>query len=420
MADYSKKYIARHVKFISPDMIEVKRPISPMIRFFIFMFYVVFMIIAFVEYQSKDNISNQDVWDAFFHPKELKERKYQEYVIYVTEDIEGKTRKENEIKLFQPDYHHNVSASLTSEEIEKVYYTSAKLKEYLNKECNNFQEYICAEFTYFRLYNRLAEIKTPTFEEFENGHANIIINLRQWGYTLFLTPFFLLLFFSLIPNQRPVRIDKHKKIAYLQSWGRFYIYKIPKIIFQRKKYCYSADIVNQMYSFNNTLFLSTTTSKEDISDLGNYLLPMIYNEKPRVILLGLPGEKKESIIVRQIGDFGIGEGELMDFIEEFLLSDNDDFYSMYSNDNRKNCFHNMLSFTLFPIRYNEDKTLERIEKWLNRPSNNEESQNLAKARAIYYQIEKKVDKVLIRKIIILAILASIASLLQTLRLRGLL
>ncbi|WP_157886636.1 hypothetical protein, partial [Rodentibacter caecimuris] len=149
-------------------------------------------------------------------------------------------------------------------------------------------------------------------------------------------------------------------------------------------------------------------------------LPMIYNEKPRVILLGLPGEKKESIIVRQIGDFGIGEGELMDFIEEFLLSDNDDFYSMYSNDNRKNCFHNMLSFTLFPIRYNEDKTLERIEKWLNRPSNNEESQNLAKARAIYYQIEKKVDKVLIRKIIILAILASIASLLQTLRLRGLL
>ncbi|OOF41908.1 hypothetical protein BKK49_04130 [Rodentibacter rarus] len=274
MLEYSKKYIARHVKFISPDVIEIRRPVSPTIRFFIVAFYIVFIIIAFIEYQFRDDISKQDIFDAFFHPAEVTNRKYQEYIEYVTENLEGKTRKENEIKLFQPDYAQTLS--------------------------------------------------------FNNGIA----------------------------------------------------------------------------------FLKTIINTD-----SDYLLPMMYSEKPRMILLGLPAEKKESIIVRQIGNGGIGEGELMNFIEDFLLSENNDFYSIYSPIKSK---YNMLSFTLFPISYHEDKTLERIEKWLNKPSNNEESQNFAKAKAIYYQIEKKVDKALTRKIIIVTIMSGIGSLIQTLRLRGLL
>lgn len=276
-----------------------------------------------------------------------------------------------------------------------------------------FKDRYCAQHTYFKLYNELERIKTPTLKEFEKVYPNLILSLRQWGYTFFLSPLFLLLFLALIPNQRPIRIDKRKRIAYLKSWGRFYIYKIPQVIFKRKKYNNSENITAQTLSFNNGIAFLKTIINTD----SDYLLPMMYSEKPRMILLGLPAEKKESIIVRQIGNGGIGEGELMNFIEDFLLSENDNFYSIYSLIKSK---YNMLSFTLFPISYHEDKTLERIEKWLNKPSNNEESQNFAKAKAIYYQIEKKVDKALTRKIIIVTIMIGIGSLIQTLRLRGLL
>ncbi|MCQ9120502.1 hypothetical protein BKG95_09750 [Rodentibacter pneumotropicus] len=418
MPEYSKKYIARHIKFISPDVIEVQRPISPMIRFFIFVFYIVFMIIAFIDYQSRSDISNQDIFDAFFYPEKIVNRKYQEYINYVTEDLNGKTYKENKIKLFQPSYKHDISEPLTDKQLEYIYsYRNADLDEYLNKECFILKDYRCAQSVYFKLYDTLEKIKTPEFEEFKKTYPDLIPNLQQWGYTFFLSPLFLLLFLALIPNQRPVRIDKRKKIAYLQSWGRFYIYKIPEVIFKHKKYNYSEAIIAHTLSFNNGIFFSKIIVD---TDLGHYLLPMIYNEKPRVILLGLPAEKKESIIVRQIGSAGIREGELMDFIEDFLLSENEDFYSIYSPIKSKNCFYNLLSFTLFPISYNEAKTLERTEKWLNKPSNNEESQNFAKAKAIYHQIEKKVDKALIRKIILVVIMTGIASLIQTLRLRGLL
>ncbi|OOF43986.1 hypothetical protein BKK50_03540 [Rodentibacter rarus] len=136
MLEYSKKYIARHVKFISPDVIEIRRPVSPTIRFFIVAFYIVFIIIAFIEYQFRDDISKQDIFDAFFHPAEVTNRKYQEYIEYVTENLEGKTRKENEIKLFQPDYKHNISSPLKDEQIEKIYnFRNAELNEHLDKEC---------------------------------------------------------------------------------------------------------------------------------------------------------------------------------------------------------------------------------------------------------------------------------------------
>lgn len=367
MKTYSKYDIAKHITFITPDVIEVKRPLPQVIFFIAFIVIFLMAIIAFFTAEEAENISTKDVYDSFFQPELLTERKYQDYRVKTQKEIE---KKIEEIKLIRPDYQYVKGEHYKPFDAYVIYSEAPKLQDYLAKRCGftrTDDELIsCAFKNYHALYSQLQNM---TIQPFEHYHLDLS-DYKFWGYLFFIPPVVILFFSLLSPKRLPVRIDKKRRLIYLWYYGRFYIYQIPET------------------------FIVDAKSKREESPFFNTILPVEYDKDAGGLLLGLLNEKGEPDLVEPIGAYILEAKKIETFIQDFLLSKNNDFYNKYYYVKNESVCFKLISMSLFSLRYPEKKTEQHIQNWLNKYGSNlaSEADREEEKVLLFSQLQKKIQR----------------------------
>lgn len=187
MSERIKRHIASRLNFVNDDVVEIARPLSSILSTFIYtlIFIIIIFISADIFMPSYNEDPLRDSFDAWVNPENLDQRKYESYISY---SLYRKAELEQKIK-------------------ESIF------TDYVEKE--------------------LAKLKIPTLEEYKNKYPDRNERYKVWGFIYYVLPIILILINWLIPESRPIRLDRRNGIIYFKSWWKYFIYRIPIDFFEQ-------------------------------------------------------------------------------------------------------------------------------------------------------------------------------------------
>lgn len=428
--NYPKSFIARHIRFINDDVIEVRTARSAIVKFSVlFTFFAFFLTSIFVSYlrhditaSSKENFLAQDLkwiihpikeaialnnrtesrqfYTQYQYKKAVKEFNNGNYALTYPEFKEKRDAEYIEHLKIKSD--EKIDYALRSQEIDALValnLTEEKLAqrwlEYQEREKRMIEmammglPYQPVHMTYeqFKHIERTtahskaereidAQNRTISAEEnraetiqlweeyqsnldtiihHENVFANDVYNEIFWAWLPVILLFSGILFSSIIPNSRPMRIDRKRRLLYFQGWKKFYIYRYPNIIFPE----ILADHVPFM-------------GQDSRAEL--YFHPYQVKYRRHGLYLGLQATDKSKVVVRKLGAFNMrvqGDALLTHFLFNFMTNKEKNAFNEYKNTKNYHPCTRLLYLSVINFYYDENKTERQIQQWL--AENSEES-----------------------------------------------
>lgn len=184
------------------------------------------------------------------------------------------------------------------------------------------------------------------FYEFSLKQAEV-----KWGFVIFITLF---LIGKFIPNPRPVRFDKKRKIIYLWDKNRLWIKRYPDAALKtRSALLHTLPIIQDWHIVTTriNIYRHETTIHRLKLDLEELPFRREYFEG---IQIGLFNNKEET-------------RKLFEFIVDFLRSKQISEFESYKNLKNWNVIDNLYFLGFFTLKYNEEKTEKAIQEWLGKP-----------------------------------------------------
>ncbi|WP_241013556.1 hypothetical protein [Aggregatibacter actinomycetemcomitans] len=296
MSERIKRHIASRLNFVNDNVVEIARPLSSILSTFIYtlIFIIIIFISADVFMPSYKEDPLRDSFDAWVNPENLDQRKYESYISY---SLYRKAELEQKIK-------------------ESIF------TDYVEKE--------------------LAKLKIPTLEEYKNKYPDRNERYKIWGFIYYILPIILILINWLIPESRPIRLDRRNGIIYFKSWWKYFIYRIPMDSFEQST-------PNEMHI--------------GLSDI----LPLQFNIGSLAGgFIALHSADHKSIITREIwvGKDEDEKDELEKFLTDYFHYKEDPKIKAYSQ--KKVLCKRIFSFHFFSLSYNEKKTEKFIQDYLDK------------------------------------------------------
>ena len=208
---YTEKLLARHVRFLNPDLIEIHRPMMQVWRLMIIAIGLLLAFIGWVKhadtiYTRDDTFVTYVKW--FIQPST---ERHKAYLQYAEEQIKENQALEAQLKELAKGSTLPTSFIEFRKHHADLDYFSAQTK------WNNYLE----------LQQKLAKNSVQSEQEYYQSNERYTFAVKR-KVALSLIGFPLAAFFVslLLPNQRLIRIDRRRRMIYVKD-DQFYIHQLP-------------------------------------------------------------------------------------------------------------------------------------------------------------------------------------------------
>ena len=362
---YTEKLLARHVRFLNPDLIEIHRPMMQIWRLIIIVIGLLLAFISWVKhadtiYTRDDTFVTYVKW--FIQPST---ERHKAYLQYVEEQIKENQALEAQLKELAKGSTLPTSFIEFRKHHADLDYFSAQTK------WNNYLE----------LQQKLAKNSVQSEQEYYQSYERYTFEVkRQVALSLIGFPLAAFFISLLLPNQRLIRIDRRRRMIYVKD-DQFYIHQLPEWT-----------VYDDIEKVNLPLFLSHE---------GLHFV--------------LPDSKMKELYLVKVGRLGlINIQGLQMFIQDFLSGK----YIHFAHTTSAKSW-NILDLLLGKAFYSDKYTSEEIEKAIENYQKNWVNLSFKEqkvlAEKLYQDMKEKLQNKISNLKIILGIIMLIYAIFHLLR-----